>query len=368
MLVVNMNSKLREHLAKRKIAPIVARSDESNDEVALKVMCVFDHFLEKSDLYSHLRKQPQLFNQLLNFKSFATFNYWRYFVPMNFSKKYVLMCRICKLVGPYHLILSHMAITHNTHIGSKQCLWCNETETKMHIEDNTLQQCYDKYLLKNRFQSDRASIAVIQIFYNTIQNIAKRLGVLRFRKPDRFSGIGRKVKLPKVDKEGDIDDIVVVYENNSNITIDLEKLDTLFKKVIEYFYGGSKGCEFLPNIQSRKRTFNTSCPAVTVKKEKPNDEQLPSKSSKSSTPSKSNRNSTPSTSPAPSNQTQNENNHNLSAESPSEQSTMKIGSIIDHIIESIPEEKMKRNAILKVHSVALKCLKRAYEKRDNLKN
>lgn len=103
----------------------------------MTALYVFDYFLNKSGLYSQLEKEPQLFNHLLNSKSFASFH-------IN-STKNICSC----LVGPYYLILTHVSTTHNLHIGSKQCHWCDDAETKAHIEDHTL-QCYDKYLLSFR--------------------------------------------------------------------------------------------------------------------------------------------------------------------------------------------------------------------------
>lgn len=331
-----MNSKLKEYLKSRKIAPIVAKSEERNNEMALKVMCVFDDFLEKSGLYSQLEKQPRLFNQLLNFKSFASFNYWKYFKPHKFNKEYVLICRICTLVGPYYLILSHMATTHNTHVGCKKCLWCNDVDIKTHIEKNTLEHCYDQYLVEHCIEHVVVSNVIVN-FYRTILDIAKSLGVFHCRN-GCYTGIGRKRRenLTNTDEEGNIDDSVIVYEICEITKIDPVTLDNL--------------CSLI-EIDNDENFLDSE------KKEKPNDEGSPSTSSKSSTPLKFNAQLSCHTSTALSKQMpSNKNNKPVhSAVSSSEKSAMSIGSIIDQIIESIPDEKMKQNAILQVHSVALEC-------------
>lgn len=354
-----MNSKLKEFLKTRKIAPIVAKSAERDNEMALKVMCVFDHFLEKSGLFSHLEKQPKLFNQLLNFKSFASFNYWKYFKPQKFNKEYVLVCRVCKLVGPYYLILSHMATTHNTHVGCKKCVWCNDVDIRTHIDNNTLERCYNQYLLQQNIVENAIVSNVIVKFYGIILDIAKSLGVLHCR--DRcYTGIGRKRRenLTKPDEEGDIDNSVIVYEKCEITKIDPETLDNLYFMVEAY----NDNSAISPNVPSRKRPPNKDRKTVSEKKKKSNDERLPNTSTKSNTPLKVNAQLSRRTSTALFKQTQSNNNIPIrSAVITSEKSAMSIGSIIDQIIKSIPDDKMKQNAILKVHSVALDCFKAACE-------
>lgn len=278
---VKMNSKLTEHLQERDIAKILAQSTEKNDEVALKLMCIIDHALLKRNFYTKMKTEPKLIHQIIGFKSFCSFNFWKYIKPQKFPSDYVLECSKCKLIGPYYLILSHMATTHNFHVGSNKCLYCKHVDTKVHIEDNTLQHCYEGYLKKNGIENTSYPVVIVEV-YEMLQELARILGVLHTR-TDVYTAKGRKRKENwfGFDEGGDINETVLVFENSTKTPIDLNKLDTLFKRVIEDFYGGERAREFLNNVQPLKRQSNENGPD-SGKKIKLNVKQSPSTSSKSS--------------------------------------------------------------------------------------
>lgn len=246
-----MASNLLEHLAVRRIAKIVDESSEKDDEIALRVMCVLDHSLEKYQLYGDIMKTPKLFTQLLAFKSYANLYYWKYAVPSGFSGDYILMCQICKLQGPYHLILAHMAATHNAHNGAKVCLWCKRTNIKKHIVDGTLKQCYDNYL-EREYIEDTSYPQVIVTFYEMILELCKELGVLSVR-TDHYTGKGIKKKA-MFDFSSAVDDIesVFVFKNyHKKSNLNKDKLNRLFVKAIHDFYGEQAGRKYTSGVIQR---------------------------------------------------------------------------------------------------------------------
>lgn len=343
-----MNSKLNEHLQKRDIAPILAQSTEKEDEVALKIMCIIDHALIKRDFYSQMKAEPKLIHQLIGFKSYSAFNYWKYLKPQKFPSDYVLECWKCKLVGPYYLILSHMAATHNTHVGSNKCLYCKKVDTKVHFEDNTLQRCYEDYLTKNAIENTNYPDVIVK-FYDMLQELAKILGVLHTR-TEAYTAKGRKKKVRlnwfDIDDEGDIDETVIVYENNTKTSVDLGKLDMLYTKVINAFYGAEQGREFLKNVPQRKRPSNDNV-SGSEKKIKPNDKQSPIPSSKSGTTLQFRK---PKSSKA-----------STSTESTDEEVDF-LNSIMSFL--SNLDEKDKKRAKLEIQVVALNYSTKAIEKKN----
>lgn len=347
-----MNSKLKEHLRNRDIAPILAQSTENDDEMALKMMCIIDHALLKRGFYSQIIAEPKLIHQLLGFKSFSSFNYWKYIKPLKFPDDYVLECWNCKLVGPYYLILSHMATTHNTHVGSKTCLYCKNVDTKAHIEDSTLQRCYHEYLTKNAIDNTTYPEFIVK-FYDMLQELAKILRVLHTR-TEVYTANGRKRKQNwfNIDEEGDIDESVIVFENNTKTIVDAKKLDMLFRKVIEAFYGGEQGREFLKNLNvtpQRKCQSNANGRGLE-KKIKPNDNKQ-SPSSTSMTGGASLQTSTPTSS------------KDSTLTETNDEETDFMNSIMTFL--SNLDEKDKKRAKLEIQVVALNYSTKAIEKKDS---
>lgn len=342
---VKMNSKLKEHLQKRDIAPILAQSKEQDNEVALKMMCIIDHALIKRGFYSQMKTQPKLIQQLIGFKSFSSFNYWKYLKPLKFPSDYVLECWNCKLVGPYYLILSHMATTHDTHVGCKKCLYCKSVDTKVHIEDNTLQRCYENYLTKNAIDNANYPNFIVK-FYDMLQELAKILRVLHTRN-DVYTGKGRKKKESwfDIDNEGYIDETVFVFENNAKTIVDLNKLDMLYTKVIEAFYGAEQGRQFLINVLPSKRKCSENGPG-SAKKIKPNIKESSSPSSKSSTPLET---STPKSTKA------------TTSTKTNDEETEFMNSIMTFL--SNLDDKEKKRAKLEIQVVALNYSTKAIEKK-----
>lgn len=145
-----MNSKLVEHLRGRPIAPVLNATIGSNTNL-LKILCILDYELEKANMYPEIKVMPKLMGQLMNFYPSSEFKYFKY----NLSKEAkignkVLQCKCCELIGPYVIVLEHMAVNHNIHTSAKLCMFCEKDELQDHATSNTLDQCYDNYMTKKQ--------------------------------------------------------------------------------------------------------------------------------------------------------------------------------------------------------------------------
>lgn len=101
---------------------------------------------------------------------------------------FILQCTHCPLIGPYYLILSHTALAHDTHVGSKLCQWCKKSNMNDHIVLKTVEVCYKKYL-ENENISDPSKVIID--FYELIEDLAKKLGVCTDRNTNY---VGKKMQ------------------------------------------------------------------------------------------------------------------------------------------------------------------------------
>lgn len=127
---MNDIARITSHLCGRPIARIFEQSREKDTAVALKLMCILDFHIDRSNLYTQIQAtNPKLLAQLMKFHTFASYRFFDYAVNKDFAKR-ILRCKFCDLVGRHANILSHMAINHNCHIGLKMCVYCNRVELK----------------------------------------------------------------------------------------------------------------------------------------------------------------------------------------------------------------------------------------------
>lgn len=354
-----MAANILEHLKKRKIATIVEKSKEKKNLNALKIMSIIDHNMESYGMYEEINSAtPKLLKQLLDFKSFSAFHYWRYCVQNKFNNKFILMCRICKLIGPYHLILTHMATTHEAHHAAKTCNWCKKSDVKEHITNKTLEKCHKQYLQQKGITSTNFPKIIVK-FYEMLRDLATALGVNSTR-GDSYTARGskrRQICFEVDTRDRDLDDTVILYQNSfPKTSVNVDVLNVLFEKVIDNFYGANRIRDFVSvpvsRIQQQIQTYPMNINSIEAISR--NDDHI------FPMPETSSRQATHST-----NEQQNDNNQNLSAQNSSRQWTIKIGSMIDDIIQSLPNTEMKQDAILKIHSYSLEYLRKAYETRDN---
>lgn len=289
----------------------------------------------------------KLLKQLLSIKLFGKFHFFKYVPPIK-KFNFILKCRHCSLIGPYYVVSSHMALSHGTHVGSKQCQWCKASDLEKHIANKKLEECYKKYLEKECID-DPSYPSVIITFYEMIESLAEELEVVTTRRSN-FNGEGK----PKKEKwfyDGIHEDVVVHRHRRPTPIKRLDKLDKFFIQAISAYYGNNRINEFMPkenhatiDVDGQENGASSgSTPRRTRKRRQPqsdhsNDSQVNNGSSAS----------VPGTS--------------------SKRSSMNFGRTIDEFIENIPSDDMRINAKLKVQAVVLKFSKKAYEERVNHEN
>lgn len=257
--------RLMEHLLTRPIAPMLEHlgETEKNDEIALKFMCVVDYDVTRKSLYERISdtKFPKLFNELLGFHSYKSFQYYDYVGNNHFSGKF-LQCKFaqCQFFGPYTLVLTHMAINHNMHYGFKLCAYCCRVELKMHLADGSFQRCHEQYLQRTDI-SDKvfevgAVCAIIADFYDVMKECAKKFGVYTKRQLHNYAGKGYgTAEQLKKRYGGDISRETIVFHPKLNgKSISIDKLKHEFNNVMIAFYGASGPIRFRNEV-SQKHVF-----------------------------------------------------------------------------------------------------------------
>lgn len=247
---------IAQHLQKRPFAPIFVRSNEKDDHIALKFMCIIDYNVQRWSLYAQMNAAgPKLLAHLMQFNSYGTFKYYDYNVGHEIGKR-VLKCKFCELIGAYGLILTHMAISHNTHIGLKVCSYCNRYDLKKHCEDNSLEECYAGYIRSNEIQWDENVCNTVTNFYDMLKKVSEKFNIKTIRNYG-FAGKGHQVN-ERLDRNygGDIDVNVTVYRirtpnvKNKNISGHMDKLDKEFNRVMGILYGGNNASRMLQQSEA----------------------------------------------------------------------------------------------------------------------
>lgn len=235
-----MIEQLAEHLAKRPIAPIFEKSNEKNNEVALKFMCLVDFYAAERKLYDAINQHPKLLSQLMQFHSYGSFIYYNYQLNRGVGDC-LLQCKFCELTGPIGCIMVHMAINHNAHIGVKMCVYCNREELNAHIHDGTLIKCYKSYMDRYGIVASNIKTSKILInFYRLVKSLADTLGVMITRS-DTFGGVGysRVVQVDRLYGPDFPRTCKVFSHKGTSKKIDIAQLETFFKMVIEFIYGAN---------------------------------------------------------------------------------------------------------------------------------
>lgn len=247
-----MRQKVLNHLCTRPIAPIVENSQEKGTDIALKIMCILDHRVEKSNLYERIKNetnQPKLLYQLMHFRYFGSFKFYEYLKKSMLSDK-LLKCEICEFTAPYLRTLEHMVLSHDRHKSSTVCLYCNQLHLKEHNQQpnaiNSLENCYMRYREKNNIQSENlCSKSLIDDFYKLMTRIAIQLGV-RIQRNDYSARRYKQNDIETIEivSDDDLESISNTRRYNivhpltshrSSKSIDLKALDDMFQKAMSYF-------------------------------------------------------------------------------------------------------------------------------------
>lgn len=260
-----MAAKLLEHLKDRPIAPIALESKENQDIQALKLMCVIDFQVAKKNFYTEIEKHPKLLNKLLGFHSFKSYQYFEYSMPRSSVGGKILQCRKCELIGPYSLILTHSIISHNLHLSSKTCAWCNEEDMRTHVLTNTIDQCYEQY--KQKFgisETDEAFPSVIDEVYRLLSQLSIKLGV-NTKRVSSYIASTSKSKQYLTSYDDDIDREFISYQTRKRSkAINQKELDLFHQHAMTELHGPSASDYFFEIAPKRPRRIAQKSTAKMV--------------------------------------------------------------------------------------------------------
>lgn len=255
-------ARIVEHLRGRPIAEIFEQSNEKDNIVALKLMCILDFYMEHLNFYAKIEAtNPNLLGLLLQFSSFASFKYYDYVVPKAIGTR-VLRCKFCDLVGSYALILTHMALNHNAHIGIKTCLYCQRVELEKHFVENSLDQCYQKYIQRSEWNDQKLGVNVLEIvanFYLMLRKLSKKFDACSIRHK-QYTGLGYKAVEKLTHNYGDdFPNECMVFKqpkarkNLKDVSTSIG-LDIEFNRAMNHFYGTGDNNIMMSPIQLLQRT------------------------------------------------------------------------------------------------------------------
>lgn len=241
-----MMQELKTHLMQRSFAHVfenIRNNEDKSDLIALQLMCILDYHAENLNLYKRIEetRQPKLLLDLMRFRSYKSFIYYEYQGHGQLDSKY-LKCRYCELFGPYVLILTHMTINHDEHIGLVKCAYCNQTDLKKHFSDGTMQVCYERYLRKPDMIDtiqDNSTVEIVTDFYRFLKVLSVDLGVYTRRTLHIFTGTayGALELISKRNTRVANSYEVIYRQRRIRKTISTEKLSTLANQVWIQFYG-----------------------------------------------------------------------------------------------------------------------------------
>lgn len=237
-----MVEELKSHLLRRPFADIfnnLRNPDEKDNPIGLMLMCILDYQADKLKFYTRIAEtqHPKLLLDLMGFRTYKSFFYYEYQNHGQLENKY-LKCKFCDLYGPYVLILTHMTISHDEHIGLVYCAYCNETDLKTHFNDGSMQTCYERYKQKPDVADvigDNLIPNIVKKFYDSLKNLSMLLGVHTRRYLHSFTGIAYGWLDPIFGSNARYE--VVFRQRKVRKTISKEKLNTFAKNVWMQFYG-----------------------------------------------------------------------------------------------------------------------------------
>ncbi|XP_055317513.1 uncharacterized protein LOC129576422 [Sitodiplosis mosellana] len=233
-----MNSKLLEHLSGRPIAPIANVSEEKHNRNALKIMCILDYKLEKSGWYREMSTMKKRLMQLMNIHSFGTFKYIKYSLAKE-AKIHgkVLKCKRCEIIGPYLVVLEHMAINHDMHASAVLCMFCEKDDLQAHNTSDSLETCYNTYLDKH-LSGTYFPDGIVK-FYDLLKKLARTLGVLS-RRSKEFRNIlvdsTETIPLEQADDSMSNQIVVSFPKKRTYKDTDSRPMEMLFQEAMIYFH------------------------------------------------------------------------------------------------------------------------------------
>lgn len=233
---------LTKHLLNRPIGPIFSDCEEKTNIKVLQLLCIIDFHTGHRDLYSRIQNSsnPKLLSQLLRFRKIENFKCYDYQIHSRVAKQ-ILQCKFCELIGPYKSVLAHMAITHDAHISTIDCAYCNRNTLKTHFSGNSLDKCYNNYLIKHSVQMDNNTIDIVNDFYRMLIEVCTNLGICRKRQ--NFLGHGRYKSVQQLGTKygSDFPNECTVFQpsylHNDNKIAQNSQLETEAKQILCILYG-----------------------------------------------------------------------------------------------------------------------------------
>lgn len=107
-------------------------------------------------------------------------------------------------------------------------MWCERTKFKTHISQNTLNQCYGKYV-ENQQLDDVKPPRAIKTFYDLLRKLAKELDV-KIARSESFRSATKNAN----DMANDM--VVFTWKHESDKQINRSALETLYQKAMVHFY------------------------------------------------------------------------------------------------------------------------------------
>lgn len=228
---------IKTRLENQPIAPIFNNSHEKDNIIAMKFMLVVDYYISYDTeirLYERITN-TKLMSQLLEFESYSTFSYYDYHLSKMQLDNLLFECTSCHLVGPVAYILTHMAINHNIHTAANLCVYCKCKDFKVHFSEDTMDECYLSYIVRNCIQRNENVCDIIRDFYEILKTISKMIGVY-IKRNHLYEAKGRKiVKVIRNCGTTTQRSITIKFHNRGkikNISKNVSTLNRLFELVI----------------------------------------------------------------------------------------------------------------------------------------
>lgn len=242
-----MSKTILNHLMARPMSSILKKT-QSENEVTLKLMCIIDHWLEKSQLYADILQYPKLLEQLLRFKNYERFQYFEYKMNKKPFGQLLLACQCCEFVAPYNITMEHMVLNHGRHRSAGECQWCCQLKIHEHIESDTLEQCYHEYIDKYQINVNPRVCKLIDAVFMQLRLLADNLGVRTTRSSEYRAHNSIRTEIIALDDSDDDDlcnKVLVSKPWVRNKMMKSDRLNKLFQEAMRYFDNDKKQIRYM---------------------------------------------------------------------------------------------------------------------------
>lgn len=179
---------MTDHLRQRSFCKVLDELPNIQQECdrALKLMCIVDYQIQKAKLYEKM-ENGLVKMKLMKF-DYCLFKFYDY-QKLPITRNCLLKCKECNLVAEYTDILTHMAISHNVHLGLKICAYCDVKQLSEHSRERNFEKCRDDHYEKYNIEIN-LTIYIVQKFYGELKEVAENIGVV-VKRNKGFGGVGQ---------------------------------------------------------------------------------------------------------------------------------------------------------------------------------